>query len=104
MYTVVFAVYRREDLTQDEFSSYWRDVHGPIGVNIPGLRGYRICPVTESEAEEGPPIAGFAMMDFDSEEAWDAALTSPEFATTAQDAGNFARHFSRYTVDIHTAV
>lgn len=38
MIKLVYCITRRPEMTLDQFSRYWRDVHGPIGRRIPGLR------------------------------------------------------------------
>lgn len=105
MYTVIYELYRKPELSQEEFVSYWMETHKPIAMQIPGVRSYRICPVTEAEGVEGEQIAGFVIFEFDSREAFDTAHHSPEFAATAADAsGNFVRHFTRYEIDVHVAI
>ena len=37
MIKLVYCITRRPDLSLAEFSTYWHDVHGPIGRRIPGL-------------------------------------------------------------------
>ena len=38
---VVLGFYkRRPDLTLEQFHDYWRNVHGPLGVNNPAFRKY----------------------------------------------------------------
>jgi uncharacterized protein (TIGR02118 family) len=105
VYTVIYELYRKPELTQEEFVSYWLETHKPIAMRIPGVQSYRICPVTEADGVEGEEIAGFVIFEFETEGDFDTAHESPEFAATAADAsGNFVRHFSRYAVDVHTAI
>ena len=105
MYTVIYPLYRKPELSQEEFVSYWLETHKPIAMKIPNVRSYRICPVTEAEGVEGEEVAGFVIFEFDSKADFDEAHDSPEFAATAADAsGNFVRHFTRYAVDVHTAI
>jgi uncharacterized protein (TIGR02118 family) len=105
VYTVIYELYRKPELSQQEFVSYWHETHKPIAMQIPGVRSYRICPVIEAEGVEGEQIAGFVIFEFDSKADFDTAHDSPEFAATAADAsGNFVRHFTRYAVDAHQAI
>jgi len=39
MIKLVYCITRRHGMSLEEFSRYWREVHGPIGRRIPGLRG-----------------------------------------------------------------
>src|SRR5437899_6121762 len=38
MVKLVYCITKRADLSHDEFFGYWKDVHGPIGARIPGVR------------------------------------------------------------------
>ena len=33
-------LYRRPDLTREEFQTYWKNTHAPLARDIPGLRRY----------------------------------------------------------------
>lgn len=104
MYTACYELYRRPELTQAEFVSYWLDTHKPIAMRMPLVRGYEIWPVSDSEAVEGESVAGFVVLRFDSREDFETCHESPEFAATADDAMNFARHFTRYEVTEHKVI
>lgn len=101
MYTVIYELYRREDWSREQFVDYWLNVHRPIAMKMPNVQGYRICPVTESAEVLGDEVDGFVVLVFDSEEDFHETHASPEFATTAEDARKFTRHFTRYAVDVH---
>ena len=105
MYTVIYELYRKEGLSQEEFVTYWHETHKRIAMQIPHVRSYKICPVTEADGVEGEEIAGFVIFEFDSKDDFDVAHDSPEFAATAADAsGNFVLHFTRYAVDVTQAI
>ena len=103
MYTVIYALYRNEGLSQEEFAKYWTETHAPIARKLPKVRSYRICPVTGTH-ETLHDVDGFAILDFDSEADFAAAAESPEMAEAGEDAAKFARHFGVYMVDAHTVV
>jgi len=88
MTKVIYVLHRRPDMDRDEFRRYWRDVHGPIAARMPGLRRY-----VQDHALPGvfgePPCDGIAELWFDSEEAMQAALASPEGVATLADVPNF---------------
>jgi uncharacterized protein (TIGR02118 family) len=104
MYTVIYEVYRRNGLSQEEMVDYWLGTHRPIALKMPNLRGYEIWPVTGSKGVEGTEVSGFVILRFDSEEDFHETHESPEFAATAEDARNFLRHFTRYEVETHQAL
>ncbi len=81
---IVFLT-KRADLTRDEFRRYWREVHGPLGAMMPGVRKY----VQNHTTSDGAPFDGVAEMWFDDTAAMQAAFASPESAAAAADAPNF---------------
>ena len=38
MVKLVYCITKKAGWTDEEFFRYWKDVHGPLGVRIPGLR------------------------------------------------------------------
>lgn len=89
MFTVMFVLYRRDGGDQQQSLTYWRDVHGPIAARIPGLRRYvQLHAVAAPDGE--PPFLGSATLEFDDEQAFAAAATSPELAAAMQDLAHFA--------------
>jgi len=104
MYTLIYELYRREEMTQEEFVEYWMGIHKPIAMKMPNVRGYEIWPVEESDDVIGDEVAGFVILRFDSRADFEETHTSEEFAATAADAANFARHFTRYAVQTHEVI
>lgn len=104
MYTLIYELYRSQELSQQEFVDYWLTSHRPIAIRMPNLRGYEIWPVEESDDVEGEAVAGFVILRFDSKEDFEQTHASQEFADTAADAAKFARHFTRYAVEAHEVI
>jgi uncharacterized protein (TIGR02118 family) len=87
MIKAVFLVYRRPDLSPEEFRRYWVDVHGPLAASIPGLRKYVInFPLPGAWTA---PYDGISELWFDSAEAYEAGLASPEGRASDADGVNF---------------
>lgn len=97
-FTLVFEVFRKEGLDQEQFLQSWLGEHAEIAAKLPRVREYQILPVSGSAEASDPVPDGFVLMRFDSEEDADAALASPEMAAAAADSANFARHFSTFQV------
>ena len=77
-------------MTLEEFSRYWREVHGPIGRRIPGLRRL----VQSHRLPDSADIAssnfhGLAELWFDDMAALEAARRSPEWQASSADEANF---------------
>ncbi|WP_338665308.1 EthD family reductase [Pararoseomonas sp. SCSIO 73927] len=87
---------RRPDVPPDEFSRYWREVHGPLAARLPGLRRYEQNLVTDrsqlaiDHARGGWVLDGLSQLRFDSREAMDAAAASPAMAPIGPDNDRFA--------------
>ncbi len=88
MFTVVWLVKKRPDLSQEEFTRYWIDEHTPLTAATPGMRAYRCYPMISHDGAE-PAFDAIAFASFDDESAWRSAEQSPEFQAAVADAVNF---------------
>jgi uncharacterized protein (TIGR02118 family) len=89
MVKAVYILYKRPDMDHQEFRRYWKDVHGPIAAKMPGLRKYVQNHVLPGAVPGQQPCDGIAELWFDSPEAMQAGLASPEGAATMADIPNF---------------
>ncbi|HWN98312.1 MAG TPA: EthD domain-containing protein [Blastocatellia bacterium] len=93
MIKLVYCFKKRPDLTDEQFFDYWKNVHGPIGARIPGLRK-----LVQSHALSVPGDArvrdfdGIAELWFENIEALLAARQSPEWQESSRDEDNFIDH------------
>lgn len=73
------------------FDAYYFSTHVPLAKTVPGLRSYQVStgPVAGPGGPSGVHLV--AMLQFDSLEAIQAGLASPEGAATAADLANFAQ-------------
>ena len=85
MTKLVVLLTKRAEMSREEFRRYWREVHGPLGAKMPGVRKY----VQNHSVADGAPFDGFAEMWFDDAASMQAALASPESAAAGADAPNF---------------
>ena len=88
MYHVVFLVKRHPNMTPEEFAQYWIESHTPFTARVPGVRAYRCYPAA-GPRDAAPPFDGVAVLSFDDEAAYRAAIAGPEFAAAIADAPNF---------------
>lgn len=90
MVKLVYCITRRRGMTLEEFSRYWREVHGPIGRRIPGLRrlvqSHRVLDPAEMAF---PGFDGVAELWFDDLSALEVARRSPEWQASSADEANF---------------
>lgn len=80
---------RRPGMDRDAFHRYWRETHGPLAAKLPGLRKYVQAHVIPDPAQADLPYDGIAELWFDSAEALQAALASPEGQAARADLPNF---------------
>ena len=89
MLKTVFVAHKRADMTLDEFRRYWKETHAPLGAAIPGVRRYVQYHALPDTAPGVRACDGVAELWFDSPEALQAALTSPEGVAALGDLPNF---------------
>ena len=93
MIKLVYCITKKAGLTDQEFFDYWKNIHGPIGARIPGLRrlvqSHRLTvPGDKYQAD----YDGMAELWFDDMEALLAARQSPQWKAASQDEVNFIDH------------
>ena len=93
MIKIVYCITKRTGMTDGEFFHYWKNVHGPIGARIPGLRrlvqSHRIV---IPEDKRGADYDGVAELWFDDADSLFAARQSPEWRASSSDESNFIDH------------
>ena len=87
MVKAVYMVARKPGLTIQEFQEHWREVHGPLVAQVPGLRRYVQNPaVLEAYAVRQMTHDGFSELWFDDLAALHAAALTPEWQAVQADA------------------
>ncbi|QCK87085.1 EthD family reductase [Phreatobacter aquaticus] len=86
---------RRPDVPVDAFRRHWRDVHGPLAAEFPGLRAYHQNHVVDRrhlaiDHKGGQwDIDGISELWFDDEAAMRAAIASPAYRPIVEDSPEF---------------
>ncbi len=84
----VSFIKRKPGMSPEEFSRYWRKVHGPLALALPGLRRYVQCHVVPSTYEKGEPAYdGVAQIWFETLADLQYAMDSSEYKRSAQADG-----------------
>ena len=90
MIKLVYCITKKPGLTDDEFFHYWRNIHGPIGARIPGLRrlvqSHRLSIPGDKYQ---PDYDGMAELWFDNVNDLLAARQSAEWKASNEDEVNF---------------
>ena len=93
MIKLVYCISKKPGMSDEEFFHYWRNVHGPIGARIPGLRRLvQSRRVTIAGDRRAPDFDGMAELWFDDMKALLAARGSPEWKLSTEDESNFVDH------------
>lgn len=74
----------------EAFDRHYRQTHGPLAAKIPGLKGYIANKPAALNPQEQSPHYLIAELYFESQEALQAGLQSPEGQAAANDIQNFA--------------
>src|ERR1700680_3565436 len=91
MIKLVYCITKKAGMPDEEFFQYWKNVHGPIGARIPGLRRLvQRHPVPGDKRR--PDYDGMAELWFDSMDAYLAARESPEWKASSEDEAHFIDH------------
>jgi uncharacterized protein (TIGR02118 family) len=88
MFKVLFFARKHPSMTMEQFKEYVLETHVPLVEKIPGLRGYVQNFAVPDEAADGPPYDNVVELQFDSREAYEEGMTSPEAETAIADQEN----------------
>ena len=72
------------------FDRHYREVHAPLANKLPGLKGYTAHKPASLNPREQSPYYLIADLYFESAQALQAALASPQGQAAAGDLQNFA--------------
>jgi uncharacterized protein (TIGR02118 family) len=90
MIKLVYCITKKAGFSDEEFFHYWKNIHGPIGARIPGLRrlvqSHRISVTGDPRS---PDYDGAAELWFDDIESLLEARRSPEWKAASEDEAKF---------------
>lgn len=85
MLKFMVVLYRRPDISQEQFRRHLREVHGPLAKKLPGLKKYVQNYVSDDTKREHPGWDAIVELYFDDREVMDKAWDSPEGAASDAD-------------------
>lgn len=91
-----YLVKAKDGMSFEEFRAYQLETHVPLALDLPGLKAYRLFMFPPIEGQP-QPFHGMAQVTFESSEAHDAALASPEGQAALADLPKF-QNMSALTV------
>lgn len=90
MIKLVYCITKKAELTYEEFFNYWKNIHGPIGARIPGLRKLiQSHTIVDTKDIQNPDFDGIAELWFDNMDALLQARKSTEWKLSTDDEKNF---------------
>ena len=92
MIKLVYCITKKAGLTDEGFFRYWKNVHGPIGAQIPGLRKLVQSHRLSVPTDRNPDYDGMAELWFDDAKALLEARKSPQWKASSEDEANFIDH------------
>lgn len=84
MFKAMIMLTRRDDMTHEDFVSWWLDEHVPLASALPGVRKVILNVVDEGHDEAG--IDGVSELWFDTQADFEAAYASDVGKATAADS------------------
>jgi uncharacterized protein (TIGR02118 family) len=78
MLKFMVVLYRRPDLSEEQFRRHLKEIHGPLARRLPGLRGYVQNYVSEDPKREHPGWDAIVELYFDDWDSMECAWSSPE--------------------------
>jgi len=90
MLKFVVVIYRRPELTPEQFRRHLQEIHGPLAKNLPGLRKYVQNIVCSDPTRTPPDWDAVVEFYFDDWSSMEAAWASPQGAASDADLPAFA--------------
>lgn len=90
MLKFMVVVYRRRELTHEQFRRHMQEIHGPLAKNLPGLRKYIQNFVSGDPKRQLPGWDAIVELYFDDWPSMEAAWASPQGAASDADLAEFA--------------
>jgi uncharacterized protein (TIGR02118 family) len=89
MLKFMVVVYRRPEMTRENFRRHLEKVHGPLAMKLPGLRKY-VQNYTSDDPKRQPGWDAIVELWFDDRETMEGAWASPQGAASDADLTLFA--------------
>jgi uncharacterized protein (TIGR02118 family) len=89
MLKFLVVLYKKPEMSTEDFRQYLRYVHGPLAQKLPGLRNYVQNYVVADPKRKPPGWDGIVELYFEDWAAMEAAWASPEGAASDADLRAF---------------
>jgi uncharacterized protein (TIGR02118 family) len=92
---VKLTVLYKKPANPQEFDEYYRNVHTPLALKIPGLRRLEVATVTSGASGESPYHL-IAELYFDDMDSLNLGMSSPEGKASGKDVNIFAKGLAEF--------
>lgn len=99
MYNLIVLAARPADWTHAQFIEWWRGEHAEVTYPLPGLRRWSHTELEDGIDERSAGWDGMSVLGFDSRDALDAALASPEWKAAVAHVGGMRGRRMIFTGD-----
>jgi uncharacterized protein (TIGR02118 family) len=99
VYNLIVLAARPGDWTHGQFIEWWRGEHAEVTYPLPGLRRWLHTELHDGIDERSAGWDGLSVLSFDSREALDAALASPEWTAAVEHVGRMRGRRMIFTGD-----
>ncbi len=100
MFKLIILLKKIQGMGDDEFRSYFLNVHGLLTKKMPGLRRY-VVNIVQKPPNKEPDFHGIAELWFDDRDAMKKAFSSLEGQATQQDTERFASKTASLYIEEH---
>ena len=90
MLKFIAVLYRRPDISREQFRFYVRDVHAPLARKLPGLKKYVQSFPVDDPKRKRPDWSAIVELYWEDKNAMEAAWASPEGDAATRDLREFA--------------
>lgn len=87
MYNLIVMAQKPSDWSREQFIEWWRGEHADVTYPLPGLRRWSHTAVKENVGKHSQGWDGVSVLSFDSKEAFDEMLKSPEWKVAGEHVG-----------------
>ncbi|WP_168699797.1 EthD domain-containing protein [Gordonia paraffinivorans] len=88
MFNLMVLASRPSDWTHEQFIEWWRGPHAEVTYPLPGLLRWLHTEIVDSFDEKSAGWDGLSVLSFESREALEAALRSPEWQKAVEHVGS----------------
>ncbi|HYH28707.1 MAG TPA: EthD domain-containing protein [Actinomycetota bacterium] len=105
MTTIQIWVQKKDDMSDEDFRSYWLEKHAPIARDgYQHLRRYEVKFVTRVPEGQQRPFDGIATLSWDDRDGFKADMASEAGAAGTEDLKAFAKSFGLLFVEEESVV